>query len=271
MEKGTALNGQFIFGQYRPKDSFGHRLDPRGKILFVILLMILAVLTSSKLFYGLTIAGILILLVLSKINARNLLASIKPFVLMVAFTAGYHLIFSGRDTAPVLTFWGINITEKGLDMALIFSLRLIMFVVAAFFISLTIMPVDMAEVIGKWLKPFRKIGLPVGDIALIIFIAMRFIPVLAEEFDTIRKAQIVRGADFSGNLITRGKKMISLLIPILQSAVRRADELAVAIESRGYISGQERSSYIQLKYRPVDIMFILVSFTAVIFIFYYVG
>jgi len=250
------MTARFILGQYRPSDSFGHRLDPRGKILFAVFLMIISIFTSSALFYLLIVSGIIILLLLSKIPFSAIAANAKPFVILVAFTAAYHLIFSARDTSTVFDLFGLRLTEGGLYMAASFSLRLLVFVGIAFFVSLTTLPSDMAEALVGWMKPLGKIGVPAADISLIVFIAMRFIPVLAEEFDTIRKAQIVRGVDFSGGLIKKGKKMIFLLIPVFQSAIRRADDLAVAIESRGYISGSERSRFNLFHWGWIDLWFL---------------
>lgn len=192
----------------------------------------------------------------------------RPFVILVAFTAAYHLIFSARDTRTIIDFYGLRLTEGGIYMAASFSLRLLVFVGVAFFVSLTTLPSDMAEALVGWTKPLSKIGVPASDIGLIVFIAMKFIPVLAEEFDTIRKAQIVRGVDFSGGLIKRIRKMIFLLIPVFQSAIRRADDLAIAIESRGYISGVERSNYNKFHWRPADLCFL--SSAAVVVIALYV-
>ncbi len=249
------MTAKFILGQYRPSDSFGHRLDPRGKIIFAVFLMIISIFTTSALFYISVVAGIVLMLLLSDIPLSLILKNGRPFVILVAFTAAYHLIFSARDTRTVYELFGFRLTEGGLYMAASFSLRLLVFVGLAFFVSLTTLPADMAEAMVGWMRPLKRIGVPAADISLIVFIAMRFIPVLAEEFDTIRKAQIVRGVDFSGGLINRGRKLIFLLIPVFQSAIRRADDLAIAIESRGYISGADRSRYNQFHWCLRDIGF----------------
>jgi energy-coupling factor transport system permease protein len=168
----------------------------------------------------------------------------------------------------VIEIFGLRLTEGGIYMAIIFSLRVVVFVGIAFFISLTIAPPDMAEVLVGWLKPFKRIGVPSYDIGLIVFIAMRFIPVLAEEFETIRKAQTARGVDFKGRLTERAKKLTYLLIPVFQSAIRRADELAVAIESRGFISGAERSSYSHFRFLAIDWLFLSSSIIIALVLFW---
>jgi energy-coupling factor transport system permease protein len=263
------LVGKFIFGQYKPSNSLGHRLDPRGKILYAVFLMILSLFTASVSYYAIIIAGIIFLLLLSNISFITLIKTGKPFIVLVLITALYHLIFSARDTKTVVDIFGFRLTEGGIYMAAAFSLRVLVFVGVAFFISLTTLPSDMAEVLVGWMKPLKRFGIPVNDIGLIVFIAMRFIPVLAEEFDTLRKAQLVRGVDFSGGLIKKSRKMIFLLIPIFQSAIRRADDLALAIEARGYSGGAERSSYRQFQYRLTDLIFftIAVAFAVLSFIF----
>jgi len=263
------LVGKFIFGQYKPSNSLGHRLDPRGKILYAVFLMILSLFTASVSYYAIIIAGIIFLLSLSNISFVALIKTGKPFIFLVLITAVYHLIFSARDTKTVLDIFGFRLTEGGIYMAAAFSLRVLVFIGVAFFISLTTLPSDMAEVLVGWMKPLKRFGVPVNDIGLIVFIAMRFIPVLAEEFDTLRKAQLVRGVDFSGGLIKKSRKMIFLLIPIFQSAIRRADDLALAIEARGYSGGAERSSYRQFQYHLTDLIFftIAVAFAVLSFIF----
>jgi energy-coupling factor transport system permease protein len=236
-----------------------------------VFLMIISILTSSVTFYLAMIIGVLFLLKLSGLSFLMMARNARPFVLLVAVTALYHLIFSARDSSTVVTLPGIRLTSGGLYMAASFSLRVLVFVGIAFFVSFTTMPIDMAAALVGWIRPLRKVGVPVDDIGLIIFIAMRFIPVLAEEFDIIRKAQIVRGVDFSGGLINKSRKMTSLLIPVFQSAIRRADALAIAIESRGYVSGAERSSYRQFRWRYWDLIFMMIAaaFTVVLYVLTY--
>ncbi len=261
------MNGSFIFGQYKPYDSYGHRLDPRGKIFFGLFLMVLALFTQSALFYSIMIVALITLLRFSKISFGLLLKNIGPFIILVSITAIYHLIFSSRESPEIINLFGFSLTRGGLEMAVVFSLRVILFVVIAFLMALTIAPSEMAESLVYFIRPLKKFKIPVNDIGLIIFIAMRFIPVLAEEFETIKKAQIIRGVSYSGGLINRAKKSLVLLIPVFQSAIRRADDLAIAIESRGYISGAERSSLRQFRFNWQDLVFIVVSIGLTAFIF----
>jgi len=262
------LTGQFIIGQYQPSDSFGHRLDPRIKIFIAIVLMMLTIFTTSLGFYIPLIILIFGFLLLSKISIGKMVENLKPLFVLILITALYHILFSSRESSVLFSILGFNITEGGVLMALVYSLRLLVFVGLAFFLSLTTMPSDFAITLVNWLKPLKRFNVPVNDIGLIVFIAMRFIPVLADEFDTIRKAQIVRGVDFGGSLVNRGRKMLLLFIPVLRAAIRRADDLAIAIESRGYVSGAERSSYRQFRYQLSDWIFAFVSLSVTIVIFY---
>lgn len=233
--------------------------------------MIISIFTSSWIYYLLTTLGILFLLYCSKITPGTIWRNIRPFILLVLITALYHLLFSARDTKTIVEIWDFRLTAGGINMAVSFSLRVLVFVGIAFFISLTTMPADMADVIVGWLRPFRKLGVPANDIGLIIFIAMRFIPVLAEELHTLKMAQTVRGVNFSGNLRQRTRSLSFLLIPIFQSSVRRADDLAIAIESRGYISGTRRSSYKIYRYGASDLIFLSISMAVITALFILFG
>jgi energy-coupling factor transport system permease protein len=271
LERQRILSNQLIIGQYRPADSFGHNLDPRAKIISAVYLMIISIFTTSSLYYLITMVGIFLLLCFSKIAISTVWRNIRPFIYLVLITALYHLIFSARDTATVVNIWGFRLTAGGINMAISFSLRVLVFVGIAFFISLTTMPADMADVIVSWLRPFRRLGIPANDIGLIIFIAMRFIPVLAEELHTIKMAQTIRGVNFAGSLKHRARALSFLLIPIFQSSVRRADDLAIAIESRGYISGAPRSSIKIYRYGIIDILYLALSIALITILFILFG
>ena len=163
------MNNNFIFGQYRPSDSFVHRLDPRGKLFIALFIMILALFTESAYFYGIMIIAMVIFLKLSKINMRQIAHNIGPFVILISITALYHLIFSSRDTAVLIRIFGFAITRGGLEMAVSFSLRVILFISIAFIVALTISPSDMGESLVILLKPLKKLKVPVNDIGLILY------------------------------------------------------------------------------------------------------
>ena len=257
------MRNRLIIGQYRPLDSLGHNIDARFKIVVVVAIMMLSIFTVSIWFYLGIIAGLLLMLLLSKITVSGIMSNLKPFLILVSITAVYHLIFSARDTDTLANIWGFRLTSGGVQMAVSFSLRVLVFVFLAFFISLTTMPTDMAESLVRGLRPLKKLGVPINDLALIT--------VLIEEMDTIRKAQIVRGVDFSGGLFNRARKFVYLLIPVFQSSLRRADDLALAIEARGYVSGAERSSYKVFKAAARDWLFLIISIATAAALFYTLG
>ncbi len=260
-----------LIGQYYPVKSPGHRLDPRAKIAIAVILMIFSVLTTSIKYYSVIIGGVGVLMALSLINIGVILRNFRPFIILILITALYHLIFSARETAALIEYWGIRLTEGGVYLAVSFTLRVLVFVGIAFFVSLTTLPSDIAETIVVGLRPLKKLRIPVEDIGLIIFIAMRFIPVLAEEFDTVKKAQMIRGVDFSGKLSKRIRNYVYLLIPVFQSALRRADDLAIAIESRGYVSGAPRSAYREFRLRKSDWAFAVISILFIVGAYVYLG
>lgn len=264
-------NGNLAIGQYYSVSSFGHRLDPRSKITAVIILMITAVLTTKMEYYLVMTGGIMLALLVSRISPMAILRNLRPFVLLIAITALYHLIFSSRESAMLYSLWGMSLTEGGVYLAISFSLRVLVFVLAAFFISLTTLPSDLAETVVIWLRPLKMLRVPVEDIGLVIFIAMRFIPVLAEEFDSIRKAQMIRGLEFKGSPWRRIKNYIALIIPVFQAALRRADDLAMAIEARGYRSGEPRSAFREFRFRAADWVFLLLSAVLIIGAYFYLG
>ena len=232
-----------LLGQYRPLDSFLHRLDARAKLLPVLVVMVVGLLTGSLWFYLALMASLVIGLAVSGVSAKLLLRSFQPIILLVAVTFIYHIIFSDRQSKALFDLWGFAITEGGVDKAVFFSMRLLLFVAIAFLITLTSSPSDLAEAITKLLRPLEKLRVPVSDLGLIMFIAIRFIPILYEEFSTIRSAQVIRGVDFSGSWLNRLKKAGAILIPVLVGAIGRADELALAMEARGYRSGKPRTFY----------------------------
>ena len=254
-----------MLGQYRPLDSFLHRLDARSKMLPVLLVLILALVTESLLFYVIMLAALGLALFLSGIDGRSMWRNLKPMVWLVVVTSAYHLIFSARDSDILLSVFGWNLTEGALHTAVFYSLRLILFVSIAFLITLTSSPSDLAESIAKILRPLEKLRVPVYDLSMIVFIAIRFIPVLYGEFIAIKNAQIMRGVNFSGSLPSRIRKTTHVLIPVFLAAIQRADDLAAAIAAReGHLREdrarmQRRTYYSQLRFGWPEYGFILLA------------
>ncbi len=246
-------NNRILIGQYRPGTAFLYRLDARTKVLLVLMVMVAALFSTSLYFYAVLSVLLLTMLLSCRLGWGLILGNLKPVIWFVAFTAVFHLLFSGRDDPNiVLKIWFISISHRAVAMAVVFSSRILIFVLATFILSLTTNPLSLSEALVSLLKPLRWMKIPIYDLGMILFIALRFIPVLANELDMIRKAQFIRGVEFTGPIRTRLKRSIALVLPVFFSALRRADDLSVAIETRGYRSGHPRSSLNPLRYRHLD-------------------
>ena len=260
-----------LLGQYRPMDSFLHRLDARAMVLPVLSTMILGLLTESFLFY-LVIVGVLLTgLVGSGISLRTMVRNFRPVAIIVVITFAYHIIFSARESTVLFELFGFEITRGGLVSASFFSVRLLVFLSVAFLITLTNSPSELAEAITQLLGPLKWLRVPVSDLGLILFIALRFIPILYDEFVAIRQAQMIRGVTFGGSFVNRIRRISSLLVPVFVTSVGRADDLALAIEARGYKSGQPRTSYSHTEFGLREWMFMLGSCLAICLLYYVTG
>jgi len=239
-------------GQYMPGNTVVHRLDPRAKILLTIVYIAMVFTVSSPVFYIIPAAYVYISARLSGISFRQLLKSVKPLRFLLILTFVLNIFFSGGAT--ILVQWKfIKISQEGLLLAIHFSLRLIFLVLGTSIITLTTSPVALSDGIEILLTPLKKVRFPVHELAMMMIIALRFIPTLIEETDKIMKAQKARGADFeSGNLIARAKAMTPLLVPLFVSAFRRAGELAMAMEARCYHGGEGRTRLRVLRYTGED-------------------
>lgn len=254
---------RFLLGQYQPGDGVVHRLDPRTKIIFTMIVMVAALINTSPLFYLALLIGLILLLALCRIGGQRLLGSLKPIFWFVALTALFHLLFSGQDDPNiVISIWGFSVSRSALMLALLYSLRILIFVMATFVISLTTNPVVLSEGIVSLLGPLKLLRVPVNDLGMILFIALRFIPVLADEMETIRKVQSLRGIEFgSGRFLARMRSTLALVLPVFFSSLRRADELSIALYTRGYRSGRPRSSMRPLRFAMLDriVLFFLMA------------
>ncbi|UCG62444.1 MAG: energy-coupling factor transporter transmembrane protein EcfT [Candidatus Zixiibacteriota bacterium] len=262
-------NKPILLGQYRPLDSFLHHLDARAKIIPISLVLVLAVLTGSLVFYLAILASLILALVLSGVGSRTLINNFRPVVILVVITCVYHLLFSARDTEVLLNLFGFKVTRGAVEMAVFYSLRLVIFISVAFLVTLTNSPSELGDAMTKLLRPLCKLKVPVYDLALILFIALRFIPILYDEFATIKNAQLIRGVNFSGSLVNRIKKTGSIIIPVFVAAIQRADELALAIEARGYSSRRERSFYSRSRFGVREWLFAAASSASIFVLFHF--
>jgi len=260
-----------LLGQYRPLDSFLHRLDARSKLIPVVLVMVLGVLSHSTLFYLTLLSLLIVALMSSGVGVKTLVRSLAPLMLLVSVTFIYHILFTDRQSEALFEVIGFTVTGGGVAKATFFSLRLLLFVAMAFLVTLTCSPSEIAEAIVKLLRPLSRIGLPVEELGLILFVAIRFIPVLYSEFITIYNAQVIRGVEFGGSILNRIRKITAIIVPVLVGAIGRADDLALAIEARGYRSGQERSFYSRSRFDTGAWLFVIGSSVVVFLLFYLTG
>ena len=228
-------------GQYYPGNSFLHRMDPRAKILCTMIFLIAIFLAETPAAYGLVTLFILFCISLSRLPAMLIWKSILLFTLMI------HVL---TTPGTVLFSWGwISVSEEGLRNGILMTLRLVYLIAFSSLLTYTTSPIVLTDGIEALLSPFKKMGVPAHELAMMMTIALRFIPTLLEETDRIMKAQESRGADFSsGNLWRRAQNMIPLLVPLFISAFRRADDLATAMESRCYRGGEGRTRMHELVY-----------------------
>lgn len=249
-------------GQYFPGDTIIHRLDPRIKIIIISLFIASLFFINSFLPYVFILGFILSVIKISKIPLKFILKGIKPlfFIILITFIINVFMTKGEviRELGP------LTITKEGLSQAVFMAIRLIFLITGTSLLTLTTSPIALTDGIEKLLNPFKRIGLPAHELAMMMTIALRFIPTLLEETDKIMKAQMARGADFeSGNIIRRAKNLVPLLVPLFINAFRRADELATAMEARCYRGGDNRTRLNELKLKRLDI----VSLTSMIVFF----
>ncbi len=239
-------------GQYYPGDSFVHRLDPRMKIVLTVMMIVAVFMVHSLVGYALVLAFVYWITKLATIPFKLLMKGIKPLRFILILTFLLNLLFSNGET--VWWQWSfITITQEGLSQAVHYSLRLMFLVVGTSLLTLTTSPVSLADGLELLLSPLKKVHFPAHELAMMMTIALRFIPTLLEEADKIMKAQMARGADFeSGNLFARAKAMVPLLVPLFVSAFRRAGDLAMAMEARCYHGGENRTRLRVLKITKND-------------------
>ena len=239
-------------GQFFPGNSVVHRMDPRTKLLFLVVYIVALFMAGSWLSYGLVFLFLVTTIAISRIPLKSLLRGLKPLVVILLFTAVLNLFFTGGKTVWA-EFWGIQITKEGVLRAVFMVLRIMMLVTGTFLLTYTTSPIALTDGLESLLSTLKKIKVPVHELAMMMCIALRFVPTLIEETDKIMSAQKARGADFeNGNLIRRVKALVPVLVPLFISAFRRADELATAMECRCYHGGEGRTKMKLLRYKRRD-------------------
>ena len=239
-------------GQYFPGDTVAHRQDPRTKILLVVLYIVALFCADSLLAYGILALVLAVCVRISRVGLKALVRGLKPVVFIIVFTGILNLFFTPGDQA--LVEWGfLRITTVGARNALFMVLRIMLLIIGTFLMTYTTSPISLTDGLERLLNWMKKLHVPVHELAMIMSIALRFIPTLIEETDKIMSAQKARGADFeSGSIIQKAKALIPILVPLFVSAIRRAEELATAMECRCYHGGDGRTKLHVLRYAGRD-------------------
>lgn len=238
-------------GQYFPGTSPLHRMDPRTKLLILVLYIVTIFVCSSFVPFALCALGLFATIGISRIPAKLILKSLKPIVIIVIFTGVLNILYTPGEA--LVQWWIFRITLEGIKTAAVMISRILLLVASTALLTYTTSPMSLTDALENLLAPLKKIKVPVHEFAMMMSIALRFIPTLIEETDKIMSAQKARGADFeSGNLLQRAKALVPVLVPLFISAFRRADELACAMECRLYHGGANRTRLHSLKYGRVD-------------------
>ena len=241
-------------GQFFPGNSIIHRLDPRTKIILAAFFIAMVFVANNTVAFAFLLLMTVVLVALSKISLSTVLRGLKPIIFILIFTALLNIFLTGGEGEPLWSFHFLKIYEVGIYRAVFMALRVIILIIGtSILLTYTTSPISLTDGIESLLSPLKYIGVPVHAFAMMMSIALRFIPTLVEETDKIMNAQKSRGADFSsGGLIKRAKALVPLLIPLFVSAFKRADELAVAMECRCYRGDKGRTKMEKLTFRPRD-------------------
>ena len=241
-------------GQYFPGQSVIHRLDPRTKLIMLVVYIVALFLAGSWVSYGLMFLFLAAVIWMSTIPLKSILRGMKPLVMILIFTGVLNLFFT-QEGEVIFHFWILTMTTGGLARAVMMMSRILMLITGTFLLTYTTSPIALTDGLESLMKPLKKVGVPVHELSMMMCIALRFIPTLIEETDKIMCAQKARGADFeTGSLMDRAKVLIPILVPLFISAFRRADELATAMECRCYQGGEGRTKMKLLRYHLEDFL-----------------
>ena len=251
-------------GQYFPGNTVAHKLDPRTKILLVVLYIVALFTAKGVVAYALLGLCLAACVKISKVGLKQLVRGLKPVLFIIVFTGVLNLFFTPGDRY-LLEIGFLRISDTGLENAIYMVLRIMLLIMGTFLMTYTTSPISLTDGLEKLMGGLKKFHVPVHELSMMMSIALRFIPTLIEETDKIMSAQKARGADFeSGNLIDKAKAMIPILVPLFISAFRRADELATAMECRCYHGGEGRTKLHVLKYESRDWMALLLGVVVVV-------
>lgn len=259
---------KMIFGRFIPGDSFIHRLDARAKLIFVFLFIAVVFIANNWVTYAILVAFTFLIIRTSRIRLYFLINGLKPVVILIIFTFLLHLFFT-REGAVIFEWKFIKIYEEGLRQGIFISIRFFVLVILTSILTLTTTPISITDALETLLNPLKKWKLPVHELALMMSISLRFIPTLMDETDKIMKAQMARGSDMTtGSMKERMNAVVPLLIPLFVSAFKRAEDLATAMEVRGYKGGEGRTRYRKLEWATKDTVVIVILLILAIVLFY---
>ncbi|MCW1927944.1 energy-coupling factor transporter transmembrane component T family protein [Bhargavaea beijingensis] len=262
---------KMVFGRYIPGDSFVHRLDPRSKLIFVFIFIAAVFLANSTLSYALLLAFTLLSILASKVRIGFLIGGLKPVMFLIAFTFLLHIFFT-KEGDLLFELGFLKIYEEGLRQGIYISVRFLVLVLMTSLLTLTTSPISITDGLEVLLNPLKKVKFPVHELALMMSISLRFIPTLMDETDKILKAQLARGSDISsGTMKERVQAVVPLLVPLFVSAFKRAEDLAIAMEVRGYRGGEGRTRYRQLKWDWRDTTALLILLAVIIALWFLRG
>lgn len=259
------MMNSMIIGKYVPGVSVIHRMDPRAKLIFVFLYVFVVFIANNTITYSMLGAYTILVVLLTRLPIRFLLNGLKPILWIVLFTFVLHILFT-KEGNVVFSIGFFRVYDEGIQQGVYITLRFIYLILITTILTLTTTPIEITDGLETLLAPFKKLKLPVHELALMMSISLRFIPTLMEETEKIMKAQMARGTDFStGSIKKRIEAIIPLLVPLFISAFKRAEELATAMEARGYKGSEGRTKLRQLEWNIRDTL-ILLSFLALVVI-----
>jgi energy-coupling factor transport system permease protein len=252
-----SLMDSVIIGKYIPRDSLIHRMDPRSKLLLIFAFVLIIFLANNAESYGLLLVYTLFITLLTKVPFSYILKGLKPIIWIILFTFALHVLMTKEG--DLLFQWGwLSIYEEGLRQGIFISIRFFLLVIMTSLLTLTTTPIEVTDGMESLLHPFKRFKLPVHELALMMSISLRFIPTLMQETEKIMKAQTARGVEFAnGPIRERLKAVIPLLVPLFINSFRRAEELANAMEARGYRGGEGRTKFRELKWKLSDTVFLM--------------
>ncbi|WP_367006723.1 energy-coupling factor transporter transmembrane protein EcfT [Streptococcus sp. ZY19097] len=259
---------KLILGRYIPGNSLIHRLDPRSKLIAMILYIIIVFWANNFITNLIMLTFTLVVIFLSQVKLSFFFNGIKPMVGIILFTTIFQMLFT-QGGEVFLSLWIIKITSYGLSQAALIFTRFLLIILFSTLLTLTTTPLSLADAVESLLKPLERLKVPAHEIGLMLSLSLRFVPTLMDDTTRIMNAQRARGVDFGeGNLIQKVKSIIPILIPLFGSSFKRADALAIAMEARGYQGGDGRTKYRLLKWTTKDSLTILVIISLGIFLFF---